>query len=204
MASKDPSVDAYIENAAEFARPILKHLRRLIHTACPEVQENIKWSFASFDYKGMLCSIAAFKQHCTFGFWKHSLLFGPEVSRHGTNDEAMGQFGRITKMSDLPADKVILGYVKKAMRLNEEGIKVPKPASKAKKAPLPIPVELGNAMKKNKKALAVFEKFSPSHQREYIEWITEAKREETRTKRVATAIEWMAEGKARHWKYMNC
>ena len=194
MAKKDPRVDAYIAKAPEFARPILKHLRAVVHEGCPEVEETMKWSVPHFDYKGPLAGMAAFKAHCAFGFWK-----GPLVVP-GTG-EAMGQFGRITKVGDLPNDKVLLGYVKKAVKLNDEGVKVQR-AVKPKKE-IPMPADLAGALKKNAKARAAFERFSPSHKREYLEWITGAKAEETRARRLGTAIEWMSEGKSLHWRYQR-
>jgi uncharacterized protein YdeI (YjbR/CyaY-like superfamily) len=198
MASKDKRVDAYIEKSPEFAKPILKYLRALIHATCPDAEETIKWRMPSFTYHGILCGMAAFKHHCAFGLFKHKLVFEDE----SFSEEAMGQFGRITALSELPPDKTIARYIRKGMELNEKGIKLPRVS--AKKKALKVPGDLSAALKKNKRAFAVFEKFAPSHKREYIEWITEAKREETRTKRLAQAVEWMAEGKPRNWKYMNC
>jgi len=197
MPSQDPRIDAYIEKSADFAKPILRHLRDVVHEACPDVEEKMKWSFPHFDYKGMMCSMASFKEHCTFGFWKSELVLGDAAKEGG-----MGQFGRITSVEDLPARKVLMGYVKKAMQLNDEGVK-PKRVQKPRKArpEVDVPEDLAAALKKNAKARATFEGFSPSHRREYVEWITEAKREETRARRIAQAVEWMAEGKHRNWKY---
>jgi uncharacterized protein YdeI (YjbR/CyaY-like superfamily) len=204
MGKKDPRIDAYIAKAQPFAQPVLKHLRKLVHTACPEVEETIKWGMPFFDYKGSFCNMASFKQHCTFGFWKPKLLKDPENylgenKAHG--GEAMGNLGRITGLKDLPPDKVILDFIKQAKKLNDEGVKIAKP--KTEKKELVIPAELTNALKKNKKAEKVFDDFSYSHKKEYAEWITEAKTEETRNKRLATAIEWISEGKPRNWKYMR-
>jgi len=193
-------MDAYIAKSGEFAKPILTHLRKLVHTACPDVEEAMKWSAPHFLCKGMLCSMAAFKAHCAFGFWKGSLIFGGD---NAAESEAAGQFGRITSVSDLPADKKLIGYIKQAMKLNEDGVKVEKPKP-AKKKELVVPPDLAAALKKNKIAKETFDNFSPSHKREYVEWITEAKREETRKQRLATAVEWIAEGKSRHWKYARC
>lgn len=195
MPEFDKRIDAYIEKSRDFARPILKHLRKLVHKACPDVEETIKWGSPHFDYKGSLAGMAAFKEHCAFGFWKHALLQGTELQR-----TAMGSFGRITSLKDLPKDKEIIALIQQAMELNEKGIKVPK-KSAATKADVVVPKELTAALSKNKKAKAAFEKFSPSHRREYAEWIAEAKTDATRDKRIATALEWLSEGKPRNWKY---
>jgi uncharacterized protein YdeI (YjbR/CyaY-like superfamily) len=202
MGTRDARVDAYIARSAEFARPILEHIRAVVHAACPDVDETMKWSFPHFDYKGMLCSMAAFKEHCAFGFWKGELI----VPKGGGEAETgMGHFGKITRLSDLPSKKVLTGYIKEAMRLNDEGVKSPSRSKpKAPKPQLAIPDDLARALSANDAARATFDKFSPSHRREYIEWITEAKTQATRTKRLETAVEWMAEGKPRNWKYMNC
>ncbi len=204
MPGFDPRIDAYIAKSADFAKPILNHLRQLVHAACPTVEETIKWSFPHFDYKGILCGMAAFKQHCSFGFWKASLVLGKGNSQGNVADEAMGQFGRITSIADLPGDKILIGYIEKAAELNDAGVKVPARARPKSKKELVVPADLATALKKNKKALATFEKFSYSHKKEYVEWITEAKREVTRKQRLETAIAWMAVGKSRHWKYVNC
>jgi len=198
MGSRDRRVDAYIAKSEDFAKPILKHLREIVHEACPEAEETMKWSFPHFDYKGMLCAMAAFKQHCTFGFWKGSLI----VDGNGESLAAMGQFGRITAISDLPSKRVLAGYVRAAAKLNDEGIKVVR-KPKAKK-PLAVPAYLKAALMKNRKALGAFASFSPSQKREYVEWIAESKREETRERRLKQAVEWMSQGKTRNWKYESC
>jgi uncharacterized protein YdeI (YjbR/CyaY-like superfamily) len=201
MPKTDPRTDAYIAKSAAFAQPILRHLRKLVHEACPEVEETIKWSFPCFMHQGMLCSMAAFKAHCTFGFWKGALVLDDQGK---ANADAMGQFGRITQLGDLPSDKLLLRYIKKAAQLNEAGIKLPKkPKPKAART-IEVPAELQAALNKDKKALSTFEAFSYSHKKEYIDWVTEAKREETRKKRLRTAVEWLAKGKPRNWKYTNC
>ena len=196
MGIRDPRVDAYIAKQADFAKPILAHIRDVVHAACPDVQEDIKWGSPFFMYHGPLAHMPAFKEHCRFGFWKGKLLFGA-----GSNDEdAMsGPFGRITSVKDLPSKKEMTAYVRKAMTLNEEGISARK-QPKAR-ASLPVPAELAAALAKNRKARANFEAFPPSHRREYNEWIAEAKRAETRAARVKQAVEWIAEGKGRNWKY---
>ena len=201
MPNTDKRIDAYIAKSADFAKPILNHLRSLLHKACPDVEETMKWSFPHFDYKGMMCSMAAFKEHCAFNFWKMALM--KDAKKLLPNrQEAMGSFGRITSLKDLPSDKVLLGYIKEAMQLNEEGIKSKKPSSSVKKE-LVIPDYVIDSLRKNKKAFSTFENFSSSNKREYVEWITGAKTEETRNKRLAQAIEWMADGKIRNWKYIK-
>jgi uncharacterized protein YdeI (YjbR/CyaY-like superfamily) len=199
MAKKDPRIDAYIAKSADFAKPILAHLRKVVHAGCPQVEETLKWSMPHFDYKGVMCGMAAFKEHCSFGFWKADLILdkGNQPEKRG-----MGSFGCIKSLKDLPGEKTLIGYVKKAAALNEAGIKVPGRTQPKKRAPIPVPDYFAAALKKNVKAGKTFESFSPSHRREYLEWITEAKREETRQERMATSIKWLSEGKARHWKYM--
>jgi uncharacterized protein YdeI (YjbR/CyaY-like superfamily) len=194
----DPRIDAYIARSADFARPILSHVRAIVREACPDVEETMKWSVPHFDYKGMMmCSMAAFKEHCALNFWKGSLFLD---GARGVG--AAGQFGRITKVSDLPSKAVLRGYIRKAMALNESGTTV-KREPKAPKKPIAVPADFRAAVKKNKRAHATFEGFSPSHRREYLEWITEAKSEETRKRRLDQAVEWLAEGKTRNWKYVN-
>jgi uncharacterized protein YdeI (YjbR/CyaY-like superfamily) len=202
MAKKDPRIDAYISKAQPFAQPVLKHLRKLVHATCPEVEETIKWSFACFDYKGIFCSMASFKQHCTFGFWKTALLKDPKGILDSKN-EAMGSLGRITGMQDLPTDKIIIDFIKQAMKLNEEGVKLPPRKKITDSKPLPVPPYLKTALGKNKKAKEHFENFPPGQKKEYILWLTEAKTEETRDKRMKQAVKWISEGKIRNWKYIK-
>jgi uncharacterized protein YdeI (YjbR/CyaY-like superfamily) len=203
LPATDPRVDAYIAKSADFARPILEHLRKLVHAGCPGVTENIKWSFPVFDYQGsILCNMAAFKNHCSFGFWKASVMKDPKGILQITDRNSMGHFDRISSLRDLPPDAVLIAYVKEAARLNERKVKLPRVKKPAKKE-LKTPVDLLSAFKKNKTAQKYFDSFSPSQRREYIEWITEAKTEETRERRLCAAIEWIAEGKTRNWKYMR-
>jgi len=203
MPTKDPRIDLYIYNAADFARPILLHLRELVHAACPDVQETIKWSFASFDYKGPMCSMASFKQHCAFGFWKASLMKDKTLTKNAESESAMGHYGKITSLKDLPSDKKIIAHIKEAMMLNEKGIKLPPRKVTTAKKEVVVPDYFLKQLKKNKKAFTIFESFSPSHKREYVEWITEAKTDETKNRRMETAIEWMSQGKSRNWKYVK-
>jgi uncharacterized protein YdeI (YjbR/CyaY-like superfamily) len=145
--------------------------------------------------------MAAFKQHCAFGFWKASLLKDPAGVLQRGEESSAGSLGRISSLEDLPADKILLAYIKEAMALNDQGVRLPPREKKAPKKEPPMPPALKAALKKNKLAQVAFEAFPPSHRREYIQWITEAKTDETRLRRVATALEWIAEGKARNWKY---
>jgi len=204
MATKDPRIDAYIAKSADFAKPILSHIRELVHQGCPESEETLKWSMPFFTYKGMLCHMAAFKSHCSLGFWKSKLVMGNENSSSNDEKDGMGQFGRISSLKDLPSDKKMLAYIKEAKRLNDEGIQKPSKLKPKDPKKLTIPTKLNAALKKNKKASAAFEGFSYSHKKEYVDWITEAKRDETKSQRLATTIAWLAEGKSRHWKYANC
>lgn len=202
MPSTDPRIDSYIERSAEFAQPILVHLRELVHKACPDVTETIKWSMPSFEYKGLLCGFASFKNHCTFGFWKESLLKSDAFPKIKT---AMGSFGRITSLKELPKDKEIIGIIHQAMELNEKGINVPRAKNGSRDGKeVVVPEILAKALKMDKAARDTFEKFPPSCRREYIEWITEAKTDATRDKRLATTLEWLSEGKRRNWKYEKC
>src|SRR5688500_6157076 len=190
MPSRDPRIDEYIDAAADFARPIMKHMRKLVHQASPDIEETVKWGFPHFDHKGILCSMAAFKNHCRFNFWKASLMKDPKNIMYQMENASMGGFDKITSLSDLPSDKVFLDYIREAISLNEEGVKLAaKPKAPVKKS-VSIPEDLSSALTKNKKAKTIFEAFSPSHKSEYVEWIEEAKTEATREKRILTAIEW--------------
>lgn len=202
MGSRDARIDLYIAKAAPFAQPILNELRQIVHEGCPGVEETIKWSMPFFLYnKGPFCNMAAFKEHCAFGFWKARQALDADVLAPAS--EAMGQLGRLTSLKDLPPRRKMVGYVKKAKQLKDEGVKAP-PKPRATKPPLPEPEYLTAALKKNKQAKAAFASFSPGQRREYIEWLLEAKTDATRERRLETAIEWIAEGKTRNWKYQNC
>jgi hypothetical protein len=196
----DPRIDAYIARQSDFARPILAHVRAVVHEACPDVEETMKWSMPTFVYGGgILCGMAAFKQHASFGYWKHALVVGEGEPRDG-----MGSYGKLTSVKDLPPKKTLLAHIKRAMQLNLDNVKSPAQRKAAPKPPPEAPADLVAALKKNATARKTFEAFPPSAQRDYVEWIVEAKREETRAKRLAQAVEWMAEGKRRNWKYENC
>jgi len=182
---KDLRIDDYIARAAPFARPILRHLRALIHRGCPEVEETIKWGSPHFDYKGPLAGMAAFKAHCAFGFWKAELLLGDKTKAN----EAMGHFGRIQQLADLPNDKLLLDYVRKAVELNEAGIKRPQAPRVTGPRVLEVPPDLSRALKENAKARKTFQNFSYSKRKDYVDWIIEAKRPETRRQRLTTKLE---------------
>jgi hypothetical protein len=203
MSTRSPQVDAYIANSSGFAQPILTKIRHLFHKACPDVEETIKWRCPHFEYRGLLGSMAAFQQHVGFGFSKGSLMSDPQGLLRGVGQTTMHAL-KVRTFENLPPDKVLLAYIKEAVRLNEEGIKPPSRAKKAaKKKPIRTPSYFLAALRKHPKALATFEAFSPSHKREYIEWITEAKQEETRQRRIATALDWLTQGKPRNWKYIK-
>jgi uncharacterized protein YdeI (YjbR/CyaY-like superfamily) len=200
MPKRNLQVDSHIEKAADFAKPILVHIRERVHTACPEVDEALKWGMPAFTYRGqILCGMAAFKRHCSLWFW-HSAMKSAGGAKKV--DGAMGQMGRMTSLKDLPKAAEFKRLMKQARSLIDEGVKSVR--AKTKKPLVKAPADLAAALKKNAKARSAFESFSPSHRREYVEWITEAKRPETRTKRLATTLEWLTEGKPRHWKYDKC
>lgn len=201
MVKTDPRIDAYIEKSADFAQPVMIHLRKLIHTAAPDIEETIKWGMPSFIMQGIVCGFAAFKEHCTFGFWRQAEL--EEQQYFSEQKTAMGSFGRIPSRKDLPNDAVMKKLIKDAVQLNLTGSKKKKPAAKPKKD-LVIPDVLLEALAKNEKAAETFNSFPPSCKRDYIEWINEAKTAPTRDKRLATTIEWLTMGRRRNWKYENC
>lgn len=197
MGKKDPRVSAYILKAPPYARPILKYLRKTIHAALPGVTETIRWQSPHFDCRGPICYMAAFKNHCAFGFWKSRLIFADEDA----SAEAMGQFGRIASMADLPSKKELSRYLRKAARFNETGVKsvASRPARKKK---LKVPADLKSELRRNAKAGKAFENFSYTNRKEYAEWISGAKRPETRRRRLATALQWIAQGKVQNWRYL--
>lgn len=201
MAEKNPAIDVYIEKASDFAKPILNHLRALVHKTCPQVVESLKWGFPHFTYKDdMLCHMASFKRHCVFGFWKASLMKDSWLMENAKAETAMGHYGKITSIQDLPADKIITGHLKEAMKLNDKGIKIKKEKTGPLQEIVP-PDYFMQTINKNKQALEVWESFSNSCKKEYVEWITDAKRDETREKRILQAVTWISEGKDRNWKY---
>ena len=203
MEKENPKLDAYIAKAAPFAQPILNHLREVIHRGCPDVKETIKWGFPNFEYKGLLCSMAAFKQHCAFSFWKGSIMSDPKKVMTKVGRTSMGHFDRITSVSDLPSDKILLSYIKEAIKLNDDDIKLPQRSKPKSEKVLAVPPYFIKELKKNKAALKTFEGFNYSNKKDYVEWVVEAKTDATREKRMGTAIEWMADGKIRNWKYVS-
>ncbi len=202
IAEADPRVDVYVAQAAGFAQPILKHFRELVHKAYPETEEAIKWGHVSFLYRGkILCTMAAFKEHAAFGFWHKDMRTVVE-KKFGRTEEAMGSMGRLTSLDDLPADRELLQLIKTAVSFHDSGA-----PSRLKPKPRPAlktPPDLAAGLAKNKKAATTWENFTSAQRREYIDWLTEAKRDETRATRLATTLEWLVEGKQRNWKYMNC
>lgn len=200
MISVDQRITAYIEKAAPFAQPILVHLRNIIHDAVPGIEEKIKWSFPCFDFKGPVCHMAAFQSHATFGFWKAKLMEDPAGLFGERSAEAMGQLGRITRLDDLPHDEVLMQYIRAAADLNERGIKAAPARKKAERSELVLPDYFTAALAGNVDVARVFHGFSYSHKKEYLEWIGEAKTDATRERRLASALEMIAEGKSRHWK----
>jgi uncharacterized protein YdeI (YjbR/CyaY-like superfamily) len=208
-ANLNPKVDAYLAKARPFAQPILTHLRKLLHNACPDLAETIKWSRPFFEYRGaILCNISAFKAHCSFGFWGQEIGAVLREAK-ALRGDAMGSLGRITTVDDLPSDKLMLGWIRQATGFIDRGeytspIAARRQVVKAPKPPIKMPPEFAKALQKNKKAATVFAAFSPSCKREYLEWIAGAKRPETRDKRIATAMVWISQGKQRNWKYQSC
>lgn len=193
-AKRDPRVDAYIAGAAPFAKPIITQVREVVHEACPGIGETIKWGHPSFDHHGMVCGVAAFKAHCVLSFWKAALLDDATLIRR-----------EVKSVDDLPSRRDLARLVKQAATLNEDGVTVPEEARKrpSETRSLEVPDVLTNALRKNKKAQATFDAFSYSNKKDYVEWIAEAKSDDTRLKRLEQAVEWMAEGKPRNWKYMK-
>lgn len=189
MSDRSPEFDAYIARAAPFARPILEKIRDAFHKADPQIEESMKWGAPHFDHNGIVGSMAAFKQHVSWGFWKASLMSDQVAFRE-----------KVTDVSELPPEKKLLALIREAVQLNETGVKVAR-APRSAPPPLETPDELLAALRRVKGALKTFEAFPPSHKREYVQWITEARQEATRAKRIAQAVEWISEGKSRNWKY---
>ena len=196
MPARDKRIDAYIAKAAPFARPILTHIRGVVHEACPDVEESLKWGAPAYLHHGILCITAAFKAHCALVLWRAPLIVGAVKSR-----DARGHFGKLTAVKDLPSRKVLVGLLKQAVKLNGSGAKTSQRAKGKPKKAVATPADLSAGLKKSAKARAAWAAFSPSARREYIDWITEAKRPETRAERLKTTLQWVAQGKQRNWKY---
>ena len=201
MAKRDPRVDAYIAKSRPFARPILAHLRKLVRAGCPEVVETIKWSMPAFEFNGPLAGMGAFKEHAVFGFWKGALLADGKTPLGKSTEKAMGQFGCLYSVGDLPSDRRMVALVRRAEALNRDGVQ--RVRNSRPTAPVRVPAWFRAALAKSPKALATFRSFSPSHQREYVAWVTEAKTAPTRKRRLETAVTWMSQGRVRHWKHIE-
>ncbi len=200
MSTTDSRIDAYIENAQPFAKTILTYLRKIIHETCPDVEEGWKWSFPHFMYKGkILCAFTAFKQHCGFGFWLEKEM--KTITELTKDAERTGMFtlGKIRSIDDLPSKVLLKTAIQEAMELTDMGVTLKKAAAEKKETE--IPAYFSEALNENVEAKKVFENASPSFRKEYIMWITDAKTEATRNKRIAEALEWLSEGKGRNWKY---
>jgi uncharacterized protein YdeI (YjbR/CyaY-like superfamily) len=195
VGTKDPRVDAYIEKAADFAKPVLRHVRKLVHATCPNVEETLKWGGPFFVDGGIICGMAAFKQHCGIIFWHYEP--GSWAAR---NQKGRGELGRLTSLDDLPSDAELKRCIKFAMKQNAAGVKKSN-KSKKPKPKLPVPADFKAALSGNFEAMETFENFPPSKRRDYLEWILDAKQPQTRERRIETAVEWLAEGKSRNWKY---
>lgn len=199
-----PPLDKYIEKSESFAQPILIHLSKLVLENCPQVEVKLKWSFPCFIYKGnILCSVAAFKHHCSFGFWLGSVMDDPAGILHREEKNGMGNLGKLKRIEDLPPSEILVSYIYQAMQLIDDGVKLKKAKSPAEKTVSEIPEDLLEALKAAPKAMATFERFSASNKKEYIEWVVSAKTEKTRQSRINTTLEWLSEGKIRYWKYGN-
>jgi uncharacterized protein YdeI (YjbR/CyaY-like superfamily) len=204
MPKSDQRIDAYIKKSGAFAQPILMHLRKLIHKACPEVEETLKWGMPHFQNEGaIICSMAAFKAHCAFGFWKAAIMRDPEKILHIADKHSMGHLDKIMTLKDLPKDTVLISYIRQAAQMNKEKIKLPQREKALRPKKSTIPSIFAEALLKNKKAKQHFDAFSDSKKYEYIEWITQAKTDITRKARIETSIEWLREGKSRNWKYIK-
>lgn len=201
MPTLDPRVDAYLAGAPDFARPILTHLRALVHQAVPDAVETMKWSRPHFEHHGLLAGMSAFKAHVAFGLWRGSEVGVMRAGAEPVGSDGMGQFGHITRLEDLPDDARIVGWLREAARLNEAGPRPRREPKTAGRAIPEVPDDLQAALAATPAAADTFERFPPSHRREYLEWIVEAKRPETRARRIAQAVEWIAEGKGKNWKY---
>lgn len=205
MSHYDPRIDNYIMKSAEFAIPILDFWREMVHIACPDVKETMKWSMPFFEYNNYnVCNMAAFKYHCAFHFWLASKMEDRDkVFRQGDDSNAMGQLGKIKTLEDLPSEEQIIRLIQEAMSLIDQGVRITKDPIAKVLAEVVVPDYFKAEIEQDELAMETFKKFSASQQKEYVNWVTEAKSEATRQKRMTQAVEWMAEGKTRNWKYMQ-
>jgi uncharacterized protein YdeI (YjbR/CyaY-like superfamily) len=203
---RNPAVDAYIAKSPDFARPILARIRATMHEACPAIEETMKWGVPHFEREGIVAAMAAFKQHAAFGFWSRKLLeqrLGKDAAKVFPKDAERGMGGRkLRSVGELPSKALLVRTIKLAVALNQEGIRPKREPSK--KPPVKPPPYLVAALKKSAKARRTFEGFTDSQRREYVDWLAGAKQDATRERRLATTIEWLAEGKQRNWKYQDC
>jgi len=202
MEKYSSKIDAYIEKSQDFAKPVLHYIRETVHEFCPDAEETMKWSFPHFIYKGKnLCAMASFKQHCTFGFWLEKEMKTMQEITQNIEKNSMFSLGKIEQVADLPSKPQLKKAIKEAMELTDMGVTMKKaPPSKIE---MEIPDYFQRALEAHPKAKEIFEKASPSFRKEYIAWVTEAKTEATRDKRLEQSLEWIAEGKGRNWKYQK-
>jgi uncharacterized protein YdeI (YjbR/CyaY-like superfamily) len=203
MNNTDSNVDNYISNAEAFARPILLHIRKVVHEAYPDIIETIKWGMPHFEHNGIVCHMAAFKKHCILGFKNADLMKDPYNLLEQIGKTAMGHLGQVKEVAELPSEDVLKEYILEAVEINVKGKSKTTPVKSASKKEIEVPDYITEALKPHDKAFEVFNNFSYSHKKEYVEWILEAKTEATKEKRIATMIEWLAEGKSKNWKYMK-
>ena len=201
MSKFNPQFDEYIEKSADFAKPIMEYLRQIIHETCPEVEEIIKWGNPHFDYKGdMMCILAGYKNHCSFSLYKAELMSDTKIIESVKAGQKMGYMDKLKSLSDLPARETLVAYIKEAMVLNENGVKKVKPVSEKPKV-IEVPDYFSEKLATNPLAKEIFESKSSSFRKDYLVWITDAKTEATRQKRIEQSMEWIAEGKGRFWQY---
>ena len=201
MSQFNPKFDEYYAKSADFAKPIMEYLRQIIHETCPDVEEVIKWGIPHFDYHGdMMCIFAAYKNHCSFSIWKAALMTNPKLKENIKPEQTMGNMDKIKSLSDLPDKETLIAYVKEAMALNENGIKIVKPKSEKPKV-IQVPDYFSEILEGAPLVKAIFESKSPSFRKDYLVWIIDAKTEASRQARIEQALEWIAEGKGRFWKY---
>ena len=187
---RNPKVDAYIDKQQDFAKPILKHVRKLAHEALPRAEEALKWGVPYFTVNGKnAVGMAAFKKHASV------MVCSTETAGGG-----MGNFGKLTDVSQLPGDEELI----RQFRESAEAVQSPETSQPKTKPVLAMPDDLASAIADTPSAQEVFDGFTDAQRRDYIEWVMSAKRQPTREKRVATAAEWIGEGKKRNWKYEKC